>query len=74
MLVVLLLGALLGAAGWYFSSVLLRPNHHLQYPDRVTAVRDGEVWLGRTRWTEQPGEWGLRWPGGLAVVGPVLEA
>jgi alpha-beta hydrolase superfamily lysophospholipase len=73
-LVVLLLGALLGAAGWYFSSVLLRPNHHLQYPDRVTAVRDGEVWLGRTRWTEQPGEWGLRWPGGLAVVGPVLEA
>jgi alpha-beta hydrolase superfamily lysophospholipase len=65
------LGVLLGLTGWYYSSVLLRPVRDLQYPDQVVAVRDGEVWLRPSRWAGQPGVWGLRWPGGLAVVGPV---
>ena len=29
------------------------------------------MWLARTRWAQLPGEWALRWPEGLAVVGPV---
>jgi len=73
-LVLLLLAVLLGGVGWYYSSVLLRPVRDLEYPDRVLAVRDGEVWLSPSRWAEQPGEWGLRWPDGLAQVGPVLES
>jgi hypothetical protein len=71
-LVLLVLAVLLGGVGWYYSSVLLRPVRDLEYPDQVVAVRDGEVWLSPGRWVEQPGEWGLRWPGGLAHVGPVL--
>ena len=57
--------------GWYFSSVLLRPDRSVRYPDRVRAVLDRRVWLARSRWAEQPGRWGLRWADGLAVVGPV---
>jgi hypothetical protein len=71
-LVLLVVAVLLGGVGWYYSSVLLRPVRDLEYPDRVVAVRDGEAWLSPGRWAEQPGEWGLRWPGGLARVGPVL--
>lgn len=63
--------ALLGGTGWHFSGVLLRPDRRVEYLDHVTAVRAGEVWLRRTHWAEQPGEWALRWPEGLAVVGPV---
>jgi alpha-beta hydrolase superfamily lysophospholipase len=65
------LAALAGGAGWHYSGVLLRPDRRVQYLDRVTAIADGEVWLRRTRWAEQPGEWALRWPDGMAVVGPV---
>lgn len=74
MLVLLALAVLFGGVGWYYSSVLLRPVRGLEYPDRVVAVRDGEVWLSPSRWAEQPGEWGVRWPGGVAQVGPVLPA
>lgn len=74
MLVLLALAVLFGGVGWYYSSVLLRPVRDLDYPDRVVAVRDGEVWLSPSRWAEQPGEWGVRWPGGVAQVGPVLPA
>ncbi|HEX4248328.1 MAG TPA: prolyl oligopeptidase family serine peptidase [Pseudonocardia sp.] len=74
MLVLVLLAVLLGGVGWYYSSVLLKPVRGFDCPDRVVAVRDGEVWLAPSRWAGQPGEWGLRWAGGLARVGPVLPA
>jgi alpha-beta hydrolase superfamily lysophospholipase len=73
-LVLLLAMALTGGAGWYFSNVLLRPLRVIKYPETALSVREGEVRLVPSRWTMQPGTWGLRWSGGVAVVGsPVAD-
>src|SRR3954454_24205711 len=63
-----------GAAGigWLYSSVLLDPTEQPIFPERVLAADRGSVMLAANRLTRQPGLWGLRWPGGFAVVGPVL--
>ncbi|MDN5919954.1 MAG: lysophospholipase [Pseudonocardia sp.] len=69
-------GAVAGAAlgtGWYYSSVLLDPRSRAGFPERVLATTAGSVVLARSRLCAQPGVWGLRWDGGLAVLGPVLE-
>ncbi|HVH21942.1 MAG TPA: alpha/beta fold hydrolase, partial [Pseudonocardia sp.] len=61
-----------GAAGigWYYSSLLLDPTLRPIYPERVLAADPRRVTLAANRLTAQPGIWGLRWPDGLAVIGP----
>jgi alpha-beta hydrolase superfamily lysophospholipase len=69
-------GTALGAAvgvGWYYSALLLDPRQQEIFPERVLAASPVEVTLATTRLTRQPGVWGLRWPGGLAMVGPVAR-
>jgi len=62
-----------GAAGlgWYYSSLLMDPAQRPIYPERVLAADADTVTLATTRLTGQPGVWGLRWPQGLAVIGPI---
>jgi hypothetical protein len=62
-----------GAAGigWYYSTVLLDPTQRPIFPERVLAADSATVTLVGNRLSAQPGIWGLRWPGGLAVIGPV---
>lgn len=69
-------GALVGAAlgvGWHYSSVLIDPRSRTAFPERVLDTTVGTVVLARSRLCAQPGTWGLRWEGGLAVLGPVRE-
>jgi uncharacterized protein len=65
------LGAVSTGIGWFYSSVLLDPTQRPVFPERVLAVDGRSVTLAATRLAAQPGTWGLRWPDGLAVVGPV---
>ncbi len=65
------IGAASTGIGWFYSSVLLDPTQRPVYPERVLAVDGDVVTLAATRLTEQPGTWGLRWPDGLALLGPV---
>jgi dipeptidyl aminopeptidase/acylaminoacyl peptidase len=58
--------------GWLYSSILLDPTPKPVFPERVLAADRSAVMLAANRLTRQPGIWGLRWPDGLAVVGPVL--
>lgn len=62
---------LLGGAGWYFSTMLLRPVRVIAYPERVLATGQGEVSLAPSHWAGQPGTWALRWAAGKTMVGPV---
>jgi alpha-beta hydrolase superfamily lysophospholipase len=63
--------------GWFYSSVLLDTRRAQVFPERVlavdTAVDAATVTLRRSRLTAQPGIWGLRWSGGLARIGPILD-
>lgn len=65
---------LLGGAGWYFSTMLLRPIRVIAYPERVLAVDEGEVALAPSHWAGQPGTWALRWATGKSLLGPVRTA
>lgn len=69
------LGAGLGAVGlgWFYSNVLIGPAQEEVFPERVLAAGDGTITLAPSRLALQPGVWGVRWAGGLAVVGPVLR-
>lgn len=71
-------GALAGTAlgiGWRYSTVLTDPRTRALLPERVLPCADERlVALARTRVSEQPGVWGLRWDGGLAEIGPVRHA
>lgn len=68
------LGAGIGGIGWFYSGVLLDTRRPQVFPERVLAADARTVTLAASRLAVQPGEWGLRWDGGLAHVGPVLEA
>jgi len=65
------LGAVSAGIGWFYSSVLLDPTQRPVYPEQVLAVDGASITLVATRLAVQPGTWGLRWPEGLAVMGPV---
>jgi hypothetical protein len=67
-------GAASAGVGWFYSSVLLDPTQRPVYPERVLAVGPASITLAATRLAAQPGTWGLRWPEGLAVMGPVTAA
>ena len=60
--------------GWFYSTLLLDPTPRPAYPERVLAVAGDSVTLAATRMAGQPGTWGLRWPDGFAVLGPVTAS
>jgi hypothetical protein len=69
-LAVLAVAATLGI-GWYYSSVLLTPDHAPIYDQRVLASDASSVTLAATHVTELPGTFAVDWPAGHAVLGPV---
>ena len=60
--------------GWFYARVLLDTTVRPLYPERVLDGDAGTVTLAAGRFARQPGTWGLRWPEGVALVGPVAEA
>jgi len=62
------------ATAWHFSSAVLVPDHS-PWPaeTEVEALPPGRIVLERSDRSERPGIYGLEWPGGRAVVGPVLD-
>lgn len=62
------------AAAWHFSSAVLVPEHS-PWPaeTEVEAMPSGRIVLESTEESRRPGVYGLEWPGGRAVVGPVVE-
>jgi uncharacterized protein len=72
MIVVLLLIA--AAISWHFSDRVLAPDHSSPAPQvEVKGMPPGRVVLERSEDSERPGVYGLEWPGGHAVVGPVID-
>lgn len=70
LLTVLAAGA---AVSWHFSAAVLVPDHSSHAPMvRVEAISPGRIALARDADSEQPGVYGLEWPGGHAVVGAVV--
>jgi dienelactone hydrolase len=60
--------------GWLYAGVLLDTTIRPMYPERVLAADADTVTLAPGGLALQPGTWGLRWPTGLALVGPVRSA
>ncbi|MGN6243359.1 MAG: alpha/beta hydrolase family protein [Motilibacteraceae bacterium] len=71
-LAVLAVGATLGI-GWYYSTVLLTPDHAPIYDQRVLSSDTSSVTLAATHVTELPGTYAIDWPTGHAVLGPVAQ-
>lgn len=72
-----LLTALAGGVGWHFSSLLLRPETAVFFPEELLRVREGLASFVRSPFTAQPGRWAVRWADGdgvsrRGVVGPPL--
>lgn len=70
-LVVLLVVALLGIA-WFFSSVLITPDHKVDYGDTVVSTTKRTVTLERSDATDEPGIYGLYWKAGRASDGHAI--
>jgi alpha-beta hydrolase superfamily lysophospholipase len=60
--------------GWLYAGVLLDTTIRTLYPERVLAADADTVTLAPGGLARQPGTWGLRWPTGFALVGPVQAA
>ena len=58
--------------GWFYARVLLDTTIRPIFPERVLAVDADTVTLSVGGLALQPGTWGLRWPAGLALIGPAL--
>lgn len=69
--VALLVGA---ASAWHYSSAVLVPDHS-PWPmeTEVEAMPGGRIVLESTEESRRPGVHGLEWPGGRAIVGPVVS-
>ncbi|WP_285584739.1 alpha/beta fold hydrolase [Herbidospora sp. NBRC 101105] len=63
----------LGAAGYYYSGLVIDPVHTSNYPIEVTAVGEGQVTLKGGGDTDAPGTYGLTWAGGNAVLGEAIS-
>ncbi|MGI5126627.1 alpha/beta hydrolase family protein [Pseudonocardia sp. CA-107938] len=63
------------AAGisWRYSVLLTDARRRPMLLDEVLAADEHAVTLRASRLSVQPGTWGLRFPDGLAMVGPVLR-
>jgi hypothetical protein len=69
-LVLLLL--LIAVAAWFISGVLVNPQHDLVHDNiEVLAIRHDEIVLARQRDSLRNGVYGLDWPTGHAIVGPI---
>jgi uncharacterized protein len=69
-IVALALGA---ASAWHFSSAVLVPEHSAWPAEtEVEAMADRRIVLESTEASRRPGVHGLEWPGGRAIVGPIL--
>jgi uncharacterized protein len=65
----------LGAASaWHYSSAVLVPDHS-PWPaeTEVEALSKRRIVLESTEESRRPGVHGLEWPGGRAIVGPILS-
>jgi uncharacterized protein len=73
-LVLALLGAATGAS-WYFSSMVVAPDHsRLPADATVNVLAPGRVVLSRSEDTLRPGVYGLEWRTGHAVLEEVLSS
>ncbi len=63
----------LGAAGYYYSGLVIDPVHTSAYPLEVTAVGDGRVTLKGGLDTDAPGSYGLTWAASNAVLGETIS-
>jgi pimeloyl-ACP methyl ester carboxylesterase len=61
-----------GAAGWYYSGLVIDPDHDDSYPLEVTAVSAGRVTIAGGTDTAAPGVYGLTWDSGNATLGAVV--
>ncbi len=66
------LGAALGLE--VLATRVVRVRHGSPYRHEILAVGRDAVLLRRDRATDLPGSYGLAWPGGHGVLGPVLRA
>jgi alpha-beta hydrolase superfamily lysophospholipase len=73
-LLVLVLLAVGAAVSWHFSSAVVVPDHSPWARNTtVEALTPGAVVLSRSAETLRPGVYGLKWPGGHAIVEGVLD-
>jgi uncharacterized protein len=60
---------------WHFSSKVLVPDYSSWSEEvNIEAIERGRIVLDRSETTMRPGYYGLIWPGGHAVVGPILSS
>jgi alpha-beta hydrolase superfamily lysophospholipase len=73
--VVVIVVAVGAVVSWHFASEVLVPDHSA-WPAETTVdgVATGRVALSRSEATSRPGVYGLDWPTGHAIVGPVLSS
>jgi len=57
--------------GWFYANVLLDTSVRPLFPEVVQDSDAATVTLAASPLAVQPGTWGLRWPDGMAVIGPV---
>src|SRR2546425_8790847 len=73
--ILLLVAAVIGGIGVYFSNAILEVIHYTPiYNLAVTAVSAKTMTLQRTSDTLTPGEFEIEWPGGQAIVGPIISS
>jgi uncharacterized protein len=71
----LLVLAVVAGVSWYFSSLVLVPDHSARPSDAtVVTVSPGQVALSRSTDTLRPGVYGLDWHAGHAIVGALLSS
>jgi len=75
LILLLLASAAIGAVSFYFSNAILQVIHYTPtYTLAVTDVSTKTLTLQRTSNTLTPGEFEIEWPGGQAIVGPILSS
>lgn len=75
LVMLLLLTAVIGGIGVYFSNAILEVIHYTPtYTFAVTDVSAKAVTLQRTPDTQTQGEFEIEWPDGQAIVGPIISS